>query len=117
MDYRGKHVDFYEDALGHQIFAVLEGNLVEFGVYNTMYKDDAQLLIDDALDTITRFESDPMLYGSKLTWFDNSGHRDAKLVYRGRMLKVYPTFQNTSEIELISDATAYLRTHISFLIN
>lgn len=117
MDYRGIHVDFYEDCLGHQIFGILEGILVEFGVYNTMYKDDAQLLIDDRLDTITRFEDDPKFRGAKLMRFRNADHTDVKLVYKKRILRIYPEFENWNEIDLISDATTYLRTHISFLIN
>ena len=117
MDYRGLSVDFYEDVMGHQIFAIINGKLVEFGVYNTMYKDDAQLLIDDKLDTITRFENDPDLYGARLVRFQNGGHPDVKLIYRGRIIKVYLHYDNENENDLVSDAYAYMRSHISFLIN
>jgi hypothetical protein len=48
-----------------------------------------KMVIDDFLDTVTRFEEYPELYGSKLEYFQNSGFRDLRLTYRGRVLKVY----------------------------
>jgi hypothetical protein len=89
FSYRGIEVGFYEDALGHQITAIWENKLFQFGVYNTSYRDDMKLIIDDYLDTVTRFEDYPELYGSKLAYFQNSGFRDLRLSYRGRILKVY----------------------------
>ena len=89
LEYRGFRVLFYEDVSGHQLIAVWENKIYEFGVYNTQAREDMKLIIDDYLDTVTRFEEYPELYGSKLTYFQNSGFRDLRLSYRGRVLKVY----------------------------
>lgn len=89
LDYRGMHLDFYEDYSGHQVITIWENKIYEFGAYNTMYKDDAKLLIDEKLDTITRFENDPFSFGAKLEYFENAGSRDIRLLYRGRLLKIY----------------------------
>jgi hypothetical protein len=112
MTYRGISVDFYEDCLGHQVVTMWKDKVIEFGVYNTVYQDDMKLIIDDHLDTITRFKDQPELYGSKLTWFQNGSFRDIKLVYKGRLLKVY---LNTNENDLFSitqDAETVLRNYI-----
>lgn len=89
FSYRGIEVGFYEDASGHQITAIWEDKLFQFGVYNTSYRDDMQMIIDDYLDTITRFEEQTSFYGSKLEYFQNAGFRDVRLLYRGRILKVW----------------------------
>jgi hypothetical protein len=89
-----------------------KNKVIEFGVYNTVYQDDMKLIIDDHLDTITRFSKNLELYGSKLTWFQNGSFRDIKLVYKGRLLKVY---LNTNENDLFSitqDAETVLRNYI-----
>lgn len=112
MTYRGISVDFYEDCLGHQVVTMWKDKVIEFGVYNTVYQDDMKLIIDDHLDTITRFKDQLELYGSKLTWFQNGSFRDIKLVYKGRLLKVYI---NTNENDLFSitqDAETVLRNYI-----
>jgi hypothetical protein len=67
MTYRGISVDFYEDCLGHQVVTMWKDKVIEFGVYNTVYQDDMKLIIDDHLDTITRFSDSPKFHGSKLT--------------------------------------------------
>ena len=46
-------------------------------------------IIDDSLDTITRFDQFQDLAGAKLTWFQNGKYRDIKLTYCGRLLKVF----------------------------
>ena len=89
LEYRDFRVLFYEDVSGHQLVAVWENKIYEFGVYNTQAREDMKLIIDDYLDTVTRFDEYPELYGSKLTYFQNSGFRDLRLSYRGRILKVY----------------------------
>jgi hypothetical protein len=89
FSYRGIDVGFYEDTSGHQITAIWEDNLFQFGVYNTSYRDDMKIIIDDHLDTITRFEEQPAFYGSKLEYFDNAGFRDVRLIYRGRVLGIW----------------------------
>lgn len=89
FSYRGIEVAFYEDVHGHQLTAIWDDRLLEFGVYNTSYREDMKMVIDDFLDTVTRFEEYPELYGSKLEYFQNSGFRDLRLTYRGRILKIY----------------------------
>ena len=89
FSYRGIEVAFYEDVNGHQLTAIWDDRLLEFGVYNTSYREDMKMVIDDFLDTVTRFEEYPELYGSKLEYFQNSGFRDLRLTYRGRILKIY----------------------------
>ena len=87
--------------------------VIEFGVYNTVYQDDMKLLIDDCLDTISRFSHDPKFYGSKLTYFQNSNFRDIKLVYRGRVLKIYYDVDENDLISIIKDAESVLRVYIN----
>ena len=71
------------------------------------------MILDDHLDTITRFSEFPELYGSKLTWFQNGGHRDIKLVYRGRILKVYYKVNENDLFSIIEDAKRELITYNS----
>lgn len=111
--YRGLTVDFYEDCLGHQVVAMWQGKVLEFGEYNTVYQDDMKLIIDDYLDTITRFSQDFKLYGAKLTWFQNGAYRDIKLVYRGRILKVYTSVNENDLISIQVDAKQVLLSYIS----
>jgi hypothetical protein len=60
-------VDFYEDCLGHQVVTMWKDKVIEFGEYNTVYQDDMKLIIDDHLDTITRFTKISPTYDTKLT--------------------------------------------------
>ena len=112
MTYRGICVDFYEDCLGHQVVTMWKDKGIEFGVYNTVYQDDMKLIIDDHLDTITRFKDQPELYGSKLTWFQNGSFRDIKLVYKGRLLKVYININENDLFSIVQDAETVLRNYI-----
>lgn len=110
--YRGITVDFYEDCIGHQVVTMWKDKVIEFGEYNTIYQDDMKLIIDDHLDTITRFSENPNLYGSKLTWFQNGGFRDIKLSYKGRILKVYTNINENDLFSVIEDAKTILSTYI-----
>lgn len=112
MTYRGISVDFYEDCLGHQVVTMWKDKVIEFGVYNTVYQDDMKLIIDDHLDTITRFKDQSELYGSKLTWFQNGSFRDIKLVYKGRLLKVYININENDLFSIVQDAETVLRNYI-----
>lgn len=111
LEYRGFRVDFYEDVSGHQLIAVWENNIFEFGVYNTQAREDMKLIIDDHLDTITRFEEQPAFYGAKLERFQNAGFSDIRLIYRGRLLKVWvnpspqelPIIENSASEALIDE--------------
>lgn len=111
--YRGITVDCYEDRLGHQIVFPWKGKVVELGEYNTVYQDDIKLIIDDHLDTITRFSDFPELYGAKLTWFQNGSFSDIKLVYRGRILKVYINPDENDLFSIIEDAKRTLYSYIN----
>ena len=98
FSYRGHEIPLYEDIMGHQIVAIFDNKLFELGYFNTTYQEDLKLIIDDYLDTITRFENDPFWYGSKLEYFQNKDSRDIRLLYRGRILKIYI---DPHDIELI----------------
>lgn len=102
LSYRGQTVKFYEDIPGKQIIALWKDRIFEFGLYNTMYKDDMKMVIDEDLDTITRFETQPAFYGAKLEYFQNEAFSDVRLVYRGRILKVFLNPQE-SGLRVIED--------------
>jgi hypothetical protein len=106
--YRGISVDCYEDCIGHQVVFPWRGKVIELGSYNTVYQDDIRMILDDYLDTITRFSEYPELYGSKLTWFQNGSFSDIKLVYRGRLLKVYLDVNENDLFSIIEDAKKIL---------
>jgi hypothetical protein len=72
-----------------------------------------KLIIDDHLDTITRFSEIPGYYGSKLSWFQNSGFRDIKLTYRGRLLKVYLKVNENDLFSIQQDAKLTLSDYLS----
>lgn len=116
MTYRGISVDFYEDCLGHQVVTMWKDKVIEFGTYNTVYQDDMKLIIDDYLDTITRFPEDLKFQGSKLTWFQNGKFRDIKLLYKNRILKIYTDIDENDLFSIIDDArttlTYYLYKHV-----
>ena len=111
--YRGITVDCYEDCLGHQVVFPWRGKVIELGEYNTVYQDDIRLILDDYLDTITRFSEYPELYGSKLTRFQNGSFSDIKLVYRGRILKVYINPDENDLFSIIEDAKRTLYSYIN----
>lgn len=116
MTYRGISVDFYEDCLGHQVVTMWKDKVIEFGTYNTVYQDDMKLIIDDYLDTITRFSEDSKFQWSKLTWFQNGKFRDIKLLYKNRILKIYTDVDENDLFSIIDDArttlTYYLSKHV-----
>ena len=117
MTYRGITVNFYEDCIGHQVVTMWKDKVIEFGVYNTVYQDDMKMIIDDHLDTITRFSEYPEFHGSKLTWFQNGSFSDVKLLYRGRILKVYTNVDENDLFWMVDDARKVLLTHNSIKID
>ena len=116
MTYRGITVNFYEDCIGHQVVTMWKDKVIEFGEYNTVYQDDMKMIIDDHLDTITRFSDYPEFHGSKLTWFQNGSFSDIKLVYRGRILKVYINPDENDLFSIIEDAKKTLLIHNSIFV-
>ena len=117
MTYRGITVNFYEDCIGHQVVTIWKDKVIEFGVYNTVYQDDMKMIIDDHLDTITRFSEYPEFHGSKLTWFQNGSFSDVKLLYRGRILKVYTNVDENDLFWMVDDARKVLLTHNNIKID
>jgi len=112
LDYRGVHLDLYLDEPGQQLFTILPWNMQEisFGSYNADYRADAEYLIDEHLDVISR-DFGKAAWGACLRWFDNGGYRDIKLTYRQRVLKVY-LVAIESEVDtekLIADARKVLK--------
>lgn len=87
LDYRGLHLDFYTDDEGQQVYTYIDNECICFGAYNMSFIDDAKYLINRRLDTIYVFD-DPY-FGAQLVWFDNEGYRDIKLIYRGRIIKIF----------------------------
>lgn len=115
LDYRGFKINFYEDQLGRQLVSVWRNQLLEFGSDSTSYREDMMLIIDDYLDTITRFKEYPGLHGSKLAYFQNGGYRDIQLSYKGRLLKLYLLQSGTKEDDIKNDAFKVLNQYLSEL--
>ena len=113
--YRGITVTCYEDCIGHQVVFPWQGKVIELGECNTVYQDDIRLILDDYLDTITRFNEYPEFYGAKLTWFQNGSFSDVKLLYRGRILKVYTNVNENDLFWMVDDARKVLLTHINHI--
>ena len=89
MDYRGFKVEFWENPAENEIFTIWHGEYLGFGVGNTQFDEDMKLLIDQELDTISKFEKFQNLIGCRLKWFQNGYSRDIKLSHRDRILKVW----------------------------
>ena len=107
LDYRGFHIDFYNDDYGQQVYTFWEGKELGFGTYNFNYKEDMMYLIDDKLDIITRFPElqKESIYGAKLEWFTERNKRDIKLTYKSNLIKIYrsPEKPDIDELALFVD--------------
>lgn len=106
--YRDQELNFLSDPSGHQCFAQWKGKLVDLGLDNIYYKEDMCKLVDHELDFITDFRDCPNFVGAKLEWFRNGDHRDIKLSYKGRILKVFLVAGEVNETFLISQAKLLL---------
>jgi hypothetical protein len=104
IEYRGQEVNFLSDFSGVQCFAQWQDELIDLGLNNIYYKEDMCRFIDRRLDLITTFSEVPELLGAKLEWFHNGDFRDIRLLYKGRVIKVFVI----TDPEIID---------ISFLIN
>ena len=109
LDYRGIHVDFYDDDYGQQVYTYFDNKEIGFGAYNMSYKEDIKYLIDKKLDTIYEFDLDSGYLGTCISWFDNNGWEDIKITYRTRTLKVINTEKRREDIIITED---YLNTLI-----
>jgi len=116
LEYRGQTLKFYEDLSGRQLVTIWKDLLFEFGRDNMSYREDAKLLVDEYLDTITRFRDIPEFYGSKLEYFQNGSFSDIRLIHKGRVIKLYLCKSSTRdpalEAKIQKDAIQTLRTYI-----
>ena len=115
IEYRGEEVNFLSSADGVQCFAQWRGKLVDLGLNNIYYKEDMCKYIDRTLDLITDFRNCPDFIGAKLEYFHNGDFSDIRLLYKGRILKVFLVAGEVNETFLISESERILRT--SGLIN
>lgn len=110
IEYRGEEVNFLSSVEGVQCFAQWRGKLIDLGLNNLYYKEDMCKFIDRTLDLITDFRNCPDFVGAKLEYFHNGGFRDIRLVYKGRVLKVFLVAGEVSETFLISESERILRS-------
>jgi hypothetical protein len=110
IEYREETINFLSDPMGVQCFAQWRGKLVDLGLNNIYYKEDMCKYIDRTLDLITDFRNQPDFVGAKLEYFHNGDFRDIRLVYKGRVLKVFLVKGRVNETWIISEAERILRT-------
>lgn len=104
IEYRGEEINFLSDPSGVQCFAQWRGKLIDLGLNNVYYKEDMCKYIDRELDLITDFRNCPNFVGAKLEYFRNGDYRDIRLVYKGRILKVFLVASEASETFVISES-------------
>lgn len=108
IEYRGHEVNFLSDPMGVQCFAQWQGKLIDLGLNNIYYKEDACKYIDRELDLITDFRNCPNFIGAKLEYFNNSGYRDIRLSYKSRILKVFLVAGEVNDNWIISESERIL---------
>ena len=103
ITYRGLEITFFSDPAGDLIIARLPlGDLLDFGYHNLAYREEVCRVIDRQLDLIATFPDDEYEQAAKLEYFNNAGYRDIRLVYRGRVLKVF----------VLSDSPRISKSHL-----
>lgn len=103
ITYRDLEITFFSDPAGDLIVARLpSGEILDFGYHNLDYRVEACRVVDRQLDLITTFPDDEFDHAAKLEYFNNAGHRDVRLVYRDRVLKVF----------VLSDSTKVSKSHL-----
>ena len=100
LDYRGVHLDFYQDPPSRQIYTIYKDNKLFFGIDNTLYYEDAKKFLDLELDRIHIFKETDSL----LKYFDNAGSRDIMLLQNRRILRVYLNDPSLNISDVINDA-------------
>lgn len=110
IEYRGETVNFLSEPMGIQCFAQWRGQLVDLGLNNIYYKEDMCKFIDRELDLITDFCNCPNFVGAKLEYFHNGDYRDIRLIYKGRILKVFLVAGPVNENWIISESERILRS-------
>ena len=108
ITYRDQEINFLSDPVGIQCFAQWNGELVDLGLNNIYYKEDMCRFIDRRLDLITDFRDSPDFAGAQLFYFNNGGHRDIKLSYKGRILKIFLVAGPVDETWIISESKKIL---------
>ena len=108
IEYRGETVNFLSDPSGVQCFAQWGSELIDLGLNNIYYKEDICKLIDRRLDLITDFRNCPNFVGAKLEYFQNGDFRDVRLVYMGRILKIFLVAGPVNETWIISESEKIL---------
>jgi len=86
LSYRGYEIDLYYDVEKDVYCCDLAGETFYLLTYDNEGFTDLKIVIDDILDTITRF---PNYKGAKLEWFQNGKFRDIRLVQDHRMLYIF----------------------------
>ena len=104
IEYRNQKVVFLSDPAGDQCFANWSNQLIDLGLNNRAYKEDMCKYIDRQLDLITDFRDCPNFVGAKLEYFHNGDYRDIRLVYKGRILKVFLVAGSVDETFVISES-------------
>lgn len=110
IEYRGERIQFLSDPPGTQCFAQWRDKLIDLGLNNIYYKEDACRFIDRELDLITDFRDCLDFAGAKLEYFHNGEFRDIRLCYKGRILKIFLVAGEINEISLISECERILRS-------
>lgn len=110
IEYRDQKVVFLTDPAGDQCFANYSNQLIDLGLYNREYKEDACKFIDRQLDLITDFRNCPNFVGAKLEYFHNGDFRDIRLVYKNRVLKIFLVAGEVNETWIISESERILKT-------
>lgn len=110
IKYRDHEINFLSDPSGVQCFAQWRGQLVDLGLNNLYYKEDMCKFVDRTLDLITDFRNCPDFAGAKLEYFHNGEFRDIRLIYKGRVLKIFLVAGPVNEIALISESERILRS-------
>ena len=100
LDYRGVHLDFYQDPPSRQIYTIYKNSKLFFGIDNTLYYEDAKKFLDLELDRIHIFKET----NSLLKYFDNAGSRDIMLLQNRRILRVYLNDPSLNISDVINDA-------------
>jgi hypothetical protein len=110
IEYRGETINFLSEPMGVECWAQWRGKLWNLGLNNLYYKEDMCRVVDRTLDLITDFRNCPDFAGAKLEYFHNGDFRDIRLVYKGRILKIFLVAGEVNETWIISESERILRT-------
>jgi hypothetical protein len=112
IEYRGEEINFLSSVDGVECWAQWNNQLVDLGLNNIYYKEDMCKYVDRSLDLITDFRNCPNFVGAKLEYFHNGDFRDIRLVYQGRILKVFLVASEATETFVISESINILNNFV-----